>query len=985
MRKKSSSISTVQILAMVVVLLGVGIALTYMLAPRKPVAPPPSEIAYESRPEERKPVYDDSPFASGFGPRGARNAQAPDADTRPTEVLAVDEGEAPPPPDQFRIVGEVVSSKTGEAVSGAQVAALRQPTPEELDKLRVMDDAAIAENNSELLSEARSFEQRIRHGETQSAGRDGKFEVKLAYAGSYELHVKKRGYIEAVLDPETLSEDRLTATVEARLSQGASISGKVSESGSSMGAEGVRILAGGTGQFAVSNAEGEYTITGLLPREYEVMAELSNTPYKTGREMPYQKVTISNPDQELKGVNFSVDPAGTVWGYVLSPGNEPISGTMVMLATSESLLSQAINMAANKAPPLGDSSEEDGYYELVGVPLNKEWRLYATSSKHSPQLADSFLLTPGSRDVRIDVYMFSGSAVYGRVVDSNRAPVPGAEVICMPSYSNLLGPMQSPHAFRESRSDEAGEFEIAELPAGNYQIFAQKEGYKITMVGQPLFPDGYNSISNVELVLQGVAEGDYAVFGKVTNTAGQPVQGADIALQGLGMESLNTSERSTSSDSSGQYRFDGVEMGSYQLTAKKEGYSPKNLGRVRLDEANDIVLSESALVRGRVLVTETNQPPLSGFTVAALPLSASNAGSVSPFGVLDGTQKASFEAGDGRFELYLSEGDYRLEAKAENYTPGRTDIAVVAGETLNDINLFITENGATVAGQVVTRGGSPQGATVYLVEATTPGEAMIMMAGGEAAGLRTMRVGSDGAFLFEKLAAGSYVVIAEHESYATGHSELIFLDEGQEVDNIEVRLGTGGALEGYVYREGSPSSGAMVALLGMGVTETASTDENGYYYVDGLATGTYQAMVTAANLADLGGIYDTQGVPIDVEEGRTTRHDFGTGEGIAIEGMCLPGPGGIMGGRAVLRLPGMGQVPLGGMEDVTNLAGQSTGIDPGGIFIMDGIQPGEWQLDIYYFELGMANPFQVRYVHSELISVTGETEVLPLQLNIGVF
>ncbi len=79
----------------------------------------------------------------------------------------------------------------------------------------------------------------------------------------------------------------------------------------------------------------------------------------------------------------------------------------------------------------------------------------------------------------------------------------------------------------------------------------------------------------------------------------------------------------------------------------------------------------------------------------------------------------------------------------------------------------------------------------------------------------------------------------------------------------------------------------------------------------------------------------------------------------------------------------MPPVPLGELTDVTNLAGQSTGVDPTGGFLIEDVPPGDWQLDVYYFEFGAASPLSVRYVATEVVPVTGEEEVVPVQLMVS--
>jgi hypothetical protein len=92
----------------------------------------------------------------------------------------------------------------------------------------------------------------------------------------------------------------------------------------------------------------------------------------------------------------------------------------------------------------------------------------------------------------------------------------------------------------------------------------------------------------------------------------------------------------------------------------------------------------------------------------------------------------------------------------------------------------------------------------------------------------------------------------------------------------------------------------------------------------------------------------------------------------------------MLGGRVVLHMPGSNPMPLGAMADISQLMGQSTGINPMGQFTMEDVPQGDWQLDVYYFELGGVNPLQVRYVHTELVNV-GQSQVIPLMLNISNF
>ena len=191
-----------------------------------------------------------------------------------------------------------------------------------------------------------------------------------------------------------------------------------------------------------------------------VAVDLNGTTYMAGRELPYQRVTISSPDENKTGVDFTVDAAGLVWGYVFSPDKEPIPQTGIMLTSGESMLSQALKMAGQRRTPVADNSGEDGYYELAGVPLNEEFRVHAMSSAYAPQLSDPFILTESNRTARVDIYMFAGTNVYGHVVDANNQAIPGAEVMCIPSYGKFFSAMTAPQAFRGGNTDSNGAFTL---------------------------------------------------------------------------------------------------------------------------------------------------------------------------------------------------------------------------------------------------------------------------------------------------------------------------------------------------------------------------------------------------------------------------------------------------------------------------------------------------------------------------------------------
>ncbi|NLN93607.1 MAG: hypothetical protein GX130_09920 [Candidatus Hydrogenedens sp.] len=965
-KRSSSSVSVVQIILMVALVLAALIGLAFMLVPRKPTAPPVSRISYEARPEEQKRDYSPSPAFE----EEISEVLAPAAQITVPEVV-IDKEEAPVEELPFTLMGTIMDQKTNKPIAGARIVVQRKQSPEDNVLWASLDER-----------ERKAMRSALNTQHPARSSRSGEFKIALEHAGQYEVEAVAVGYVKATQLSPVISENSSEVRVNLALSSGATISGRVTVADSGEGVPGVTVQAERSeGNHAITDGQGYYEMRGLQPGLVGLAVDLRGTSYMSGKNLPYQKVEIRNPDEEVKNIDFTVEAAGVIWGYVMSPDQQPVSGANVVLATAQSMLSQALSQISRKTPPIMDSSGEDGYYELTGIPFNEEWHVHASTDDYAPQMSDPVILSPSHRNVRVDVFMFAGSNVYGMIVDNQGHAIPGAQVTCMPAYSSFFSNLKAPQAFRHTMSDESGRFIINELPGGEYQIFAQKKAYKVTPLGFPIHPDGYSDLSNVVLRLSSAEEGEHNVFGTVVDDRGQTLDGVNLQLSGVTLGGLEGTQRSETSAGSGKFHFTGISAGQYTIIASMDGYTPTTVRRVRLNEETKILMKQSALVRGRVLLKENNEAPES-YQVGAYPISESS-GSVSLMGMLrDAATEEEFYAPDGSFSLSIHAGTYRLEASTPGYTPAREEITLEAGQVLDNVLLLLDEKGGRIAGTVFAKdNASVTGAEVTLLEASSPAEALMMLASGNVPDNRRYQVGEEGAFFFESLPPGEYVAIAQHPNYPNAQSELIIMDEGGREENVRIRFTAGGALEGYVYNEGVAVPNAVVMVVGNGITGHANADENGYYYIGDLSAGLYQAMVTDISSGDLSTIYDARGVQVMVEDGQATRYDFGTQEGARIEGLCMPGPSNMLGGRAVLQRPGYPQVPLGETVDVTELLGQSVGINPGGQFVMEDVMPGEWQLDIYYFELGIINPLEVRYVHSEFIEVE-QGEVIPLTLEI---
>jgi len=405
-----------------------------------------------------------------------------------------------------------------------------------------------------------------------------------------------------------------------------------------------------------------------------------------------------------------------------------------------------------------------------------------------------------------------GARVEGRVLRAQgEVPLPGARVLLdrPDAIAHWLGvPTEGRADVLEAKSGPEGTFSFVDvLPGRGYRVRAVKEGLcAATSALVDLFPGDRRDVGDLAL------EKGHPLSGRVVDAEGKPVPGAQVlvtwrirsALQIVltDLHAVPETEQRLETDSSGRFRFEGLEAGEKTLLARApsgaEGGRTSVLVSAAAEDVGDVVLPGRGVLAGKVVWV--GGEPLPGARVFAAPRFNPLVRSVT-----------TGPDGSFRFE-WLDPGENQVLGVlvpgmpvhlVENLELGQEDILVefpLAGR---------------LSGRVVAAGGAPVARFEVQAQMTSfahPMLSFVMAAVYKALG-PTAFESERGEFALPPLAPGSYVVRVTAAGHAPGVASGVVVESGKTTE-VRVELGAGVTASGEVTRaSGEGLEGARLFLF----------------------------------------------------------------------------------------------------------------------------------------------------------------------------
>jgi protocatechuate 3,4-dioxygenase beta subunit len=647
-------------------------------------------------------------------------------------------------------------------------------------------------------------------------GPDGTFALRGMEEGQYTVSVSRDGFARKVVPSAEIKAAGENVWPPITLTTGAAIAGFIRDS-AGQAIPGARIFVvdpGGAGPARPTDTgtdmEGRFRVDGLAP-EHPLMLNISASGYATLQR------NVTPPVSDLV---IALKTAGVVRGRVEDADSKrPIPDFTIGRSGGRGggPFQVVIGGAAG-----GDRAfhADDGSFELTEVPPGK-WTVRASATGYRSADVAGVEVGEGETKEGVVLSLKRGGTVAGRVSDAGSGSAVANASVSWHSSESGGGPAG---AFARlagmgggggaTTTDADGRFQLDGLPPGKVTVSASHPDYLDAT--RDIDPD---KDASIELPLGSGA----TIAGTVVGRDGRSgVAGAQVSLNPEGDTSGRFSPDSARSDGSGNFLFDHLAGGRYQLVAQS------STGKTTMRE---VVVAENQRVDGVLLGMATGA--LLRGSVTGLP-----PGRLAGVRILAGAPNYSDQAvtdDSGGFVLNdVPSGQVRLQATTSFLSGRTTSKSIEVPEGAGEVPVEIAFEGASRLAGRVSRGDKPLGGLFV--------NANLMSGGGGGGSRSSAQTDESGQYTLEGLTDGDYMVSLGGQGVAYRKSFTVSGDTNGDIalPPIQVRgsvtdASTGEALEGVTVAIQSGAPGPGFAM------KQGTTDSTGRYFIDDVDPGAYQA------------------------------------------------------------------------------------------------------------------------------------------------
>ncbi|MUT65619.1 carboxypeptidase regulatory-like domain-containing protein [Paenibacillus sp. NEAU-GSW1] len=670
---------------------------------------------------------------------------------------------------------------------------------------------------------------------------DGIYRISNLASGSYILNVLLANYQNQFSAIRVLSNQTATANFTMLPSPGAISGTVVDTSGAAIFGAGIEIRVTNANGITVSSLftdpNGRFLAEHLKPGIYTVVAGAAN----------FQQATAT----------CSVLPDGVAAiGLVMSPDPGAIQGIVIDAVTGSGLFGSIVNVNDQVGFLAGSViTDDNGFFRISGLAPGS-YTLVATENNYQSETFGAIVLTNADTPVNFALKP-NPAAITGQL-----QPAPASSVVQLFNTNNVQ--IATVAAFPD------GSFTFNNVQEGNYYVTATAAGFTSAIVGANALPGQTTSVIVPLQVNPGT------ISGTVTDTNGNPIPAASVkvlngneSVRGIGQVQAD-----------GTYTIGNLPAGVLNVIASAPLFSSETTG-ITVNPGQSVtginfqLQADPGTVNGQITDAVTGQP-IPGADVELRQLTANG------LGVASGSATAF-----GNYQFNgINPGVYTVIARASGYSINSAGATVRSGQS-TVASILLNPLSGELSGLITDTAGNPisgentefklytkegllletafasQQGTVRLIE-LPPNEYVVNVS---SPGFTSASVG---AFIRPGLTTSITVVLSKQTSFATGRV---------------VNAATG-----------APLSGALINIYDLSslIFETAYTDQDGRYTINGLPPGAFTLSAVAdgfgsatAAILTLAGTTSTADFALTPSPGSVTGFVSDITDGASLQGALI--------------------------------------------------------------------------------------------------
>lgn len=615
---------------------------------------------------------------------------------------------------------------------------------------------------------------------------DGTFIIPEVEPGTYEVTFE--GFVSATPIQITVGAQSVTG-LSFVVTPAASISGSVVLSGSGIPLSDVSVTAidASGNLFTTQTEDGIYHFNSLPAGDYIVTAG--------GDGLTQSSFAVPGllAGEQRQHVTLSITEGGIIQGTVNGPGGL-ISGAVVSAIGAD-------------GQTLSTTSGSNGTFTITGL-TSQKYTIAAFAAGLASAEAANINVDSGATVSGVNVTLAVGGGLQGTIHSSGGVP----------SSAFLLVTLTRGNDSFTGQTDSDGNFVISGLPAGNYTVTVNDQGFMTNSTATTIVG---GSVGTLNLTL--------TPLGKITGKILNSVNGQGVAGVTVFADNANGFAGSAVTAADGTYEIIDLDAATYTIGLGDPGESPIARKTAVLTTnaptvTSNFTVAVAGVISGTVFQADGTTPDVNAS------VALSKGGSTVLVKGVDMFGHYAF--------VILSGGSYQIEATDVGLVFPTQNASVNGGSTASNVN-FIA--GARTLSGTVSQSANGIPVANALVTITNVATGLVYNE------VDILTTDANGQFQVTGLLNGAYRVTVEANGFAV---TLQTVTVSANTPQVSIALSPDIVLAGTIRDSvsGNGLAGAEISAISTtiaGISASAIADNNGNYQLLGLPAGTYRVYVIA--------------------------------------------------------------------------------------------------------------------------------------------